>query len=544
MAAAVTPQAEALARLAVEETGFGVVADKVQKNLFAAAARLRVHQADEDGRRDRAASRTTKVIEIAEPFGVVAAIVPSTNPTSTAIYKILIAIKARCADRHQPASVGGALHHPRRRDHGRGGARRPALPDGAIGWMTTVTLEGTQELMKQREVAGDSRHRRHGPGARRLQRRQAGLRRRARATRRATSSRSADVAQGRARHHHRQVASTTACSARRRTRWSSTRRSPRKRDAQFQAQGGYFLSPAEADALAKRAGHAAAAAEPGARRQVGDAHRREGRHHGAARHARADRASSTGVGRDYPLSIEKLCPVLSYYVVKDWREGCERCKQILRYGGMGHTMSIHSQNDDGDPRVRPAQAGLSASVVNTPTTHGSIGLTTGPRSGDDARLRRLRRQHHLGQHLAAAPAEHQAARLRAAAGAGRPSAGASGAAALRAPAQLRRRGSPRSSAPRGVPVRAAPDRPVPGVARSATERRQRRRRPPAPVRSRRQPAPPAAGGVRLRRRRPRRLPRRAGASCSAERPSSPPPPATPEKPCGCSTCRPELSGAG
>ena len=48
-----------------------------------------------------------------------------------------------------------------------------------------------------------------------------------------------------------------------------------------------------------------------------------------------------GVGRDYPLSIEKLCPVLSYYIVKDWREGCERCKEILRYGGMGHTMSIH-----------------------------------------------------------------------------------------------------------------------------------------------------------------------------------------------------------
>src|SRR6185503_19903291 len=42
-----------------------------------------------------------------------------------------------------------------------------------------------------------------------------------------------------------------------------------------------------------------------------------------------------GVGRDYPLSIEKLCPVLSYYVVRDWREGCERFKQILRYGGMG-----------------------------------------------------------------------------------------------------------------------------------------------------------------------------------------------------------------
>ena len=87
-------------------------------------------------------------------------------------------------------------------------------------------------------------------------------------------------------------------------------------------------------------------------------------------------APLTGVGRDYPLSIEKLCPVLSWYVVKDWREGCERCIQILRYGGMGHTMSIHSKNDE-----VILQFGLRKPAfricVNTPTTHGSIGLTTG-----------------------------------------------------------------------------------------------------------------------------------------------------------------------
>jgi acetaldehyde dehydrogenase (acetylating) len=86
-------------------------------------------------------------------------------------------------------------------------------------------------------------------------------------------------------------------------------------------------------------------------------------------------AELAGVGRDYPLSIEKLCPVLSFYVVNDWRDGCERCKEILRYGGMGHTMSIHSRNDD-----VILQFGLKKPafriVVNTPTTLGSIGLTT------------------------------------------------------------------------------------------------------------------------------------------------------------------------
>src|SRR5438552_2124700 len=96
MAAAATAQTEALARLAVEETGYGVVADKIQKNLFSSQKvygfikpmkTVGVIARDDDRR----------VIEIAEPFGVVAAVVPSTNPTSTAIYKILIAIKARCA---------------------------------------------------------------------------------------------------------------------------------------------------------------------------------------------------------------------------------------------------------------------------------------------------------------------------------------------------------------------------------------------------------------------------------------------------------------
>jgi acetaldehyde dehydrogenase (acetylating) len=76
------------------------------------------------------------------------------------------------------------------------------------------------------------------------------------------------------------------------------------------------------------------------------------------------------------LSIEKLCPVLSGYVVSDWRQGCERCIEILRYGGMGHTMAIHSENQD-----VILQFGLKKPAfricVNTPTTHGSIGLTTG-----------------------------------------------------------------------------------------------------------------------------------------------------------------------
>src|SRR6186713_2849643 len=95
MAAAARPRAEEFARLAVEETGYGVVADKFQKNLFSAE---RVYEFIRPLRTVGVVGRdeARKVVEIAEPFGVVAAIVPSTNPTSTAIYKILISIKARC----------------------------------------------------------------------------------------------------------------------------------------------------------------------------------------------------------------------------------------------------------------------------------------------------------------------------------------------------------------------------------------------------------------------------------------------------------------
>ena len=123
MATAVTPHAEPLARLAVEETGFGVVADKVQKNLFFASEQVYefIRPMKTVGVVNRIEDR--KVIEIAEPFGVVAAIVPSTNPTSTAIYKILIALKARCAIVISPHPSAARVHHARRRNHERSRAR-------------------------------------------------------------------------------------------------------------------------------------------------------------------------------------------------------------------------------------------------------------------------------------------------------------------------------------------------------------------------------------------------------------------------------------
>ena len=83
---------------------------------------------------------------------MVAAVIPSTNPTSTAIYKILIAVKARCAIvvSPHPAALRCITEVV---ETMRDAARRAGAPDGTINWMKTVTIEGTQELMKHRDVA-------------------------------------------------------------------------------------------------------------------------------------------------------------------------------------------------------------------------------------------------------------------------------------------------------------------------------------------------------------------------------------------------------
>jgi len=371
VAAAARAHIEPFARLAVEETGFGVLADKIQKNRFAAE---NVHAFIRPMRTVGVVGRddVRRVVEIAEPFGVVAAIVPSTNPTSTTIYKILISLKARCPiviSPHPSAArcityVAEVLN---------AAALQAGAPEGAINWMTHVTLESTQELMKHRDVAvilatgGMGLVRAAysagkpaygvGPGnAPCFIERTANV-----------AKAASDILTGKNFDHGVLCSSPNSVVVERVVADEAKR--------EFQKQGGHFLSAAEAAVLAtllvtpqrlpnpKFVGKSAAIIAAAAGIAIPDG-------------TRVLIAELQGVGRDYPLSIEKLCPVLSYYVVNDWQEGCERCKQILRYGGMGHTMSIHSHND-----AVILEFGLKKPafriVVNTPTTHGSIGLTTG-----------------------------------------------------------------------------------------------------------------------------------------------------------------------
>src|SRR5947208_804996 len=371
MAAAATPQAEAFARLAVEETGYGVVADKVQKNLFSSQ---KVYNFIRPMKTVGVIARheATRVVEIAEPFGVVAAVVPSTNPTSTAIYKILIAVKARCAVvlSPHPAAVRCIT---RVAEVMAEAARRAGAPAGAISWMTTVTLEGTQELMKHRDVAvilatgGMGLVRAAysagkpaygvGPGnAPAYIERTADVKKAVR-----------DIVTGKT------FDNGVLCSSENSVVVDEAVAAEAKNE--FLAQGAYFMNKAEIDAVARVLVTPQRLPNPAL---VGKSATIIAEKCGISvpSGTRVLIAPLDGVGRDYPLSIEKLCPVLSFYVVKDWREGCERCKQILRYGGMGHTMSIHSQNDQIILEFGLKKPAFRI-VVNTPTTHGSIGLSTG-----------------------------------------------------------------------------------------------------------------------------------------------------------------------
>ena len=371
MAAVANRHADELATAAVEETQYGIQADKVRKNLFAADT---IYEFIRPMKTVGVVRRldSERIIEIAEPFGVVAAIVPSTNPTSTAIYKLLIAMKARCAIvlSPHPAAVRCIT---RTAELLAEAARGAGAPDGAINWMTEVSLEGTQALMTSREVsvilatggmglvraaysAGKPAYG-VGPGNAPAYIEQSAD----------TQNAVHDILEGKT------FDNGLLCSSENSVVVDAAIAATVKDE--FTAQGGHFLNSKDADLLAKAL--ITKQRLPNAKlvgRSAVEIAKRVGIE--VPDRTRALIVPLKGVGRDYPLSIEKLCPVLSFYVVQDWREGCERCQEILRYGGMGHTMSIHSRDDEIILEFGLKKPAFRI-VVNTPTTLGAIGMTTG-----------------------------------------------------------------------------------------------------------------------------------------------------------------------
>ena len=368
MANAALAEAARLGAMAVEETGYGVADDKREKNRFAAED---VWNYFRSLRTKGVVSESKDVVEIASPRGVVAGIIPSTNPTSTAIFKILISIKSRNAVVLSPHPSAAKCINETARVMREAGVKE-GLPADAIGCMSTATIEGTETLMKHKQTAVI------------LATGGIGLVRAAYSSGKPAFGvgpgnvpvcveRTADIPKavqdiltGKCFDNGTICASEQAviCDA-------PVEQAVRE---QFKVQGAHFLSAAEADQLGKVVSTPQRSLNPAiVGRSVEVIAKMAGL--SVPPGTRCLLADVAGVGRDYPLSLEKLSPILAFYVV-DGLEACAaRAQEVLRYGGMGHTAGIHTRSREAAVKFG-AEMPASRITVNTPTTHGAIGFST------------------------------------------------------------------------------------------------------------------------------------------------------------------------
>jgi acetaldehyde dehydrogenase (acetylating) len=370
MAAAAAAAAKDLARLAVDETGYGVYEDKIQKNLYNAefCAKSMVGMrtkgvlwVDEPGR----------MTAIGAPVGVIAAIIPVTNPTSTVIYKCLAAVKAGNSVVHAPHPRAVKCCAQTAQIMGDAAVKAGAPPD-IIQCLTKASIEATGELMRHPDTALIM-----ATGG-------AGM---VRAAYRAGKPCLAVGAGNVPVYIHSSVPDLdeaalmvvtsksfdngTACVAeqtvvidgsiyaagieafqRRGTAMLNPDEQARLTNIIFDERGGLRADNVgqSATELAKRAGITV----PADTRVLG--------------------AELNVVGRANMLSAEILGPVLSFYRADTFEQGYDWCRQILEFGGEGHTLGIHA----GDPEIvaRLSQLPASRIPVNTPSLFGGMGYST------------------------------------------------------------------------------------------------------------------------------------------------------------------------
>jgi acetaldehyde dehydrogenase (acetylating) len=369
-AAAARSHARRLAELAVQETGYGKAEDKLAKNLLCADLLPRkmrgmktvgvIHECAEE-----------RVVEIAVPVGVVAAILPTTNPTSTAIFKILIALK----------SANGIVlsPHPNAKrctcetaDILYRAALEAGAPENIVGCITNPTLDSTHALMKHErtgvilstgghgivKAAYSSGKPAFGVGPGNVP---------------VLIERTADVAdavrkvvEGKSFDYGTVCSSEQAIVAEEPLRESVI--------AQLKARRAYFCDARQKDALGKLLLTPNWTVNP---KCVGQPATR------IAQMAGFEVPPDTpilvvemeGVGKEHPLSAEKLSPVLALYFAKDFAACVQLCRNLLRFGGLGHTCVIYSQ-DDAKIRQYALEAPAFRVLVNTSAPQGSTGITT------------------------------------------------------------------------------------------------------------------------------------------------------------------------
>ena len=371
IAEAFAKEAAALADMAVRETGFGNVEDKVTKNLFASekvAAAVR-------GMKTVGILREVpgkKLWEIGVPVGVIAAIVPSTNPTSTVCYKAMISLKAGNPIIFSPHPKAIACTRKAAQIVS-DAAERAGAPKGSVACLSIPSMAGCQELMAAPEVrlilaTG-------GPGM----------------VKAAYSSGKPAIGVGAGNgpayiHHSADVGQALRCIARSKTFDNGTvcaseqsiiveKTMEQQVRMEGQKQGFYFMNEDEAGKLAKLLFRPTGALNP---EIVGKPALRLAEMAGfpVPHGTRILVAREQEAGPSRPYSMEKLCPVLAFYVMDSEEAVLKKCVEILDHEGSGHTFAMHA-NDEGVIRRFAAKIPVSRFLVNTPAALGGIGAATG-----------------------------------------------------------------------------------------------------------------------------------------------------------------------
>ena len=363
--------ARRLADMAVEETGFGRKADKELKNRFAA---LTLYDAIRDERTHGvlAENREKRVVDIGVPVGVVAGLVPSTNPTSTVIYKTMICMKAGnpIIFSPHPSAVNcitETVNVLRRAVEAAGG------PAGAVSCVTTPTMEATEALMKHEHVrlilatggsamvkaAYSSGTPAIGVGA---------------GNGPAYIHPTADVQQAVKRIlDSKTFDNGTVCASEQSI--IVARAQEGAVTAALRDQGAYLLDGDEQEKLARFILRPNGTMNPAI---VGKSVETLAKLAGLDRvptSARVLVARESGVGRGHPYSSEKLGLILAYFVEADEEAVLRRCVEILEWEGAGHTFAIHAQ-DEQVVRRFAQEVPASRVLVNTAASLGGIGATT------------------------------------------------------------------------------------------------------------------------------------------------------------------------
>ena len=369
MVEAAREHAACLGKMAVEETGFGKALDKAYKNH---AASVLLYEDIKDMKTVGIISEDPekKILEVAAPAGLIMGIVPSTNPTSTVIYKSMIAIKAGNAIVFSP-HPSAAKCTLKAAEVMREAAIKAGAPEGVIGCVSMPTMAATNELMHCKEVAliiatG-------GPGmvkaAYSAGKPAIGV---GAGNSPAYIERSADVkAAVDAIMASKTFDNGTICASEQSIICETCNR--QQVVDELKRQGAYFMTREETEKVCRllfKNGHAMNAKFVGRTPDV----IAQAAGISIPMGTRVLIGEQDGVGEGYPLSYEKLTTVLAFYTVEDWKQACGLSMQLLQ-NGIGHTMSLHTQNEDIVRKfaVKPA----SRILVNTGGSMGGTGISTG-----------------------------------------------------------------------------------------------------------------------------------------------------------------------